>query len=103
MNASRTAARLYIHRSTFLQRMEQVEKLTGIDLQNMRERTFLQLRVQFRIGIWKITPDCSAIRPSMFFLSEFFPESYFPSTAGILIYCRRTSLRTAISLCMITK
>ncbi|MGX8715173.1 MAG: PucR family transcriptional regulator, partial [Lachnospiraceae bacterium] len=43
MNASQTAKALYIHRSTFLQRLEQIEKLTRIDLRNMQERAYLQL------------------------------------------------------------
>ncbi len=43
MNASRTAESLYIHRSTFLQRLEMIERLTKIDLKDMQERTYLQL------------------------------------------------------------
>lgn len=43
MNASQTAKKLYIHRSTFLQRLEQIKKITRIDLDNMQERAYLQM------------------------------------------------------------
>lgn len=43
MNASQTAKKLFIHRSTLLQRLSVILKLTKIDLSDYKERTYLQL------------------------------------------------------------
>ncbi len=42
-NATRSAERLFIHRSTFLNRMERIQELTHVDLDDFRTRTYLQI------------------------------------------------------------
>lgn len=42
-NASECARQLYINRSSFLKRMERIEKLTGIRLEKLEERVYLEL------------------------------------------------------------
>lgn len=42
-NAAATAKDLFIARSSFLKRMDRIQHLTGIDLQNYRERVYLAL------------------------------------------------------------
>lgn len=42
-NAARTAERLYINRSTLLKRLARIRKLTGMNLHNRRERSYIEL------------------------------------------------------------
>ncbi len=42
-NATHSAEKLYIHRSTFLNRMERIQELTHVDLDDFRTRTYLQI------------------------------------------------------------
>lgn len=42
-NMSESAARMFVHRTTFIKRIEQIEKLTGIDLADYSTRVYLLL------------------------------------------------------------
>ena len=42
-NASECARRLFINRSSLLKRMERIEKITGIHIDNLEERVYLEL------------------------------------------------------------
>ena len=47
LNTVRTAKELYIHRSTFLYRMERIKEMTGVDLDNRDQRLYLM--ISFRL------------------------------------------------------
>ena len=42
-NSSECARRLFVNRSSFLKRMERIEKLTGIHMEDRKERVYLEL------------------------------------------------------------
>ena len=46
-NASKAADRLFLHRNSMLYRLARIEKLTGLDLKDPRERLALQLGILF--------------------------------------------------------
>ena len=48
-NASKAADELYIHRISLLQRLEKIEKITGLSLKDHRDRLLLQLCVRMTL------------------------------------------------------
>lgn len=46
-NMSRAAGRMYVHRTTFIKRMEHIEQLTGLDLTDWETRMYLMLSYQW--------------------------------------------------------
>lgn len=46
-NMSRAAGRMYVHRTTFIKRMEHIEQLTGLDLTDWETRLYLMLSYQW--------------------------------------------------------
>ena len=45
-NASQSAEKLYIHRSSLMKRLNKIEKVTGIDLENADTRLYLMISYQ---------------------------------------------------------
>ena len=46
-NMSRAAGQMYVHRTTFIKRMEHIEQLTGLDLTDWETRMYLMLSYQW--------------------------------------------------------